>query len=428
MKRLIIISFLFLILTILTIAGYKLVSADKQIIEKKDIITYQESKEKYLTYYNYTLDNPNIILNPYGISPLTALIIFETPDEEETIVTIYGKDKNSTYTNTFEKNKIHFIPVLGLYPDKENIINIKCGKTSKDYKIKTEKIPSDLIITKKNNNTNNLYFISSENYTYAIDNNNEVRWYLTKKYNKKISRLENGNLLLSTDKLLDDKHSTGLVEIDLLGKVYNEFDIKTGYYGSYSETPNSILVLSNKLLEISKKNGLLINSYILNDNYISVDYKNKNIILKNNYKTKEINYETKEEKELLVNNNINETEILLPLYNIKNYKVTKGMKHINNSKTKISKKKILLLNYKKKDNYYKNHNIKLTKESDRLIINGNFSNEEEAYIILDKFLDKKIYNIKNGLNYVNSKGLSGNYSIYIKIDKIIYKTNNYVTF
>ena len=32
----------------------------------------------------------------------------------------------------------------------------------------------------------NLYFITSNKYTYAIDNNNDVRWYLTKKYSKKI--------------------------------------------------------------------------------------------------------------------------------------------------------------------------------------------------------------------------------------------------
>ena len=62
------------------------------------------------------------------------------------------------------------------------------------------------------------------------------------------------------------------------------------------------------------------------------------------------------------------------------------------------------------------------------MINGAFKKEEKAYLILDKFLGKKVYDLENGYNYINSTGLSGDYSIYIKIDNKIYKTNNYVTF
>ena len=120
MKKILIISIFILILTLTTTIGYKVVSANTRIDEVEDIIDYQEKKENYLTHYNYTLDNPNIILNPYGNSPLTALIIFETDKEEEVSITIPGKDNNSTYTNTFEKSKVHYIQVLGLYPNYEN--------------------------------------------------------------------------------------------------------------------------------------------------------------------------------------------------------------------------------------------------------------------------------------------------------------------
>ena len=86
-----------------------MVSANTKIDEVDDIVTYQQTKEDYLTPYNYTLDNPNIVLNPYGNSPLTALIMFETPTEEEVTVTIKGKDQNSTYTNSFKKETKHYI-------------------------------------------------------------------------------------------------------------------------------------------------------------------------------------------------------------------------------------------------------------------------------------------------------------------------------
>ena len=430
MKKILIISSFFLALMLSSTIGYKVVSANTKITEVKDIITYQESKEDYLTYYNYTLDNPNIVLNPYGNSTLTALIIFETPKEEEVKITIQGKDNNSTYSNNFKKSKIHYIPVLGLYPDYDNKIIIECGDITKIYTITTDKLPEDLNIIKENNNSNNLYFITSNTYTYAIDNNNEVRWYLTNDYSKKISRLENGHLLLSTDSLIDDIHPTGLVEIDLLGKVYNEYDISTGYYGSYAETSNSFLVLSNNLIEIDKQSGIIIRELKIDDNYNSIEYNyNTNaIILKNNTTTLEIDYEKETTKKYTNTNVIDENKILLPLYNFDEYKLTKGTKFTNKTETKESEKNILLLNYKKIDDEYDKYNIIITKESDRLVIKGDFSKTDEIYAILDKFLNKKIYNIKNGYNYINENGLNGDYSIYIKINDKIYKTNNYVTF
>ena len=69
MKKIIIISSLILVVLLSSTIGYKVVSANTKIDEIDDIITIQEKEEDYLTYYNYTLDNPNIILNPYNISP-----------------------------------------------------------------------------------------------------------------------------------------------------------------------------------------------------------------------------------------------------------------------------------------------------------------------------------------------------------------------
>ena len=88
MKKIIIISSLILVVLLSSTIGYKVVSANTKIDEIDDIITIQEKEEDYLTYYNYTLDNPNIILNPYNISPLSAIIIFETKTEEEANIVV----------------------------------------------------------------------------------------------------------------------------------------------------------------------------------------------------------------------------------------------------------------------------------------------------------------------------------------------------
>lgn len=431
MKKLLIISIFILAIILASTVGYKVVSANTKIDEVEDIITYQEKKEDYLTYYNYTLENPNIVLDPYGISPLTALIIFETETEEEVSITIQGKDENSTYTNKFQKEKIHYIPVLGLYPNYDNKVTIECGNIIKTYTIKTSPLPDDLQITNtEKNNTNNLYFISSNNYTYAIDSNNDVRWYLTTNYLQKISLLKNGHFLLSNNLQTDNEYPTNLVEIDLLGKIYTEYNIGEPYYGSYAETDHSFLVLSESLLEIDKQSGKITRKINLDAKYSTVSYDSvkEEIILTNNTDILEINYKTENTQNYQNTTIKNENIIILPLYNMTNYKLYKSNKFTNNIETQESDKNIFLLNYQKPDSEYNSHNINIEKETERLVIKINLDKTEKAYIILDKFLGKKVYDLKNGYNCINKTGLSGDYSIYIKINKKTYKTDNYVTF
>ena len=60
----------------------------------------------------YTLDKAYVKVNPYGISPMSALIIFKT--DEVTTIEVYVNDELST---TVEASKSHVIPVYGLLSD-----------------------------------------------------------------------------------------------------------------------------------------------------------------------------------------------------------------------------------------------------------------------------------------------------------------------
>lgn len=431
-KILIILSFFFLLIAI-SIIGYSLVSANEEVPEIKDELTVQTELEKYLTPYGYTFDNPNLILDPYGISPLTALLLFETEEEQAVTITIEGKDANSTYSNTFESTTRHYIPIYGLYPDTTNVIHIQCGKQTKTLEIKTEPLPINLIPNSVDNPTNNLYFVTSDSYPYALDNNNEVRWCLTKKYNQKIARLENGNLLLSTDIINQNNKSTGLVEINLLGKIFKQYNLDNGYYGSYVEVDNSLFILSDNLLEIDKQTGTILNTYALENIYDSVSYNHETdmLMLSNPTETIKINRTTKETATDLsrLSLAINETEVILPLYhNQKNYKIIKGIKFSTNQETKQSNQNIFLIGYKKTDDIYKNYDINITKSNDNFQITGKFNHNDEVYLILDKFLDKRVYDINSSYTIINKVGLSGKYSIYISINDTIYKTNNYIKY
>ena len=412
--------------------GYTLVSANEKTNEIPDILVTQSNKEAYLTPYGFTLDNPNIIVDPYGISPLTALILFETEEELPVTITIEGKDPNSTYTNTFISTRRHYIPVYGLYSDTTNYVKIKCGEQTKTIEIETSPLPNELLTTEvTTNTTNKLTFITSDTYPYALDNNNEVRWYLTKNYSNQINYLDNGRLLLSDETINVTNNPTGLVEIDLLGKIYKQYNLDTNYLGSYAETPTSLYILSTKLLELDKQTGTILNTITLEDEYNEVFYNQENhtLELKNDINKLIIDLQTKKQTISNVTNPPDESHPLLQLYNTNNhYTLTKSIKIDLTKETKQSDKKIFLVGYIEPNETYNNYNIKITKTIDNLQITGSFNPNDEVYLILDKFLDKRVYDITESLTIINKKGLSGQYSIYIKINDTIYKTNNYIEF
>lgn len=256
----------------------------------------QQELEKEFTSEGYTLDNPNVIVDPYNNSPLTALVIFETEREEKVKITIEGEDDLTTYTHEFDKEKVHYIPVYGLYAGKENTVVIECGNEKKELKIKTEELPDDFILptsVKKEESklTNDLYFFtpSSGGCTCAYDTNGDVRWYLTNTATWKIDRLENGHLLVSTERLVNSPYYlTGLYEMDMLGKIYVEYSLPGGYHHDYYEMPNGNLLVASDdfnsgkgtvedyIVELDRETGKIVKNIDLKDILNMEDGKSEN--------------------------------------------------------------------------------------------------------------------------------------------------------
>lgn len=288
------------LLTILLFMVYYQKGEKKEVEEIASLIELQEREEKEFKVEGYTIDNPNIILNPYNNSPLTALILFETEDLVSPKVTIKGKDELSTFTHTFNESKKHYLPIYGLYANTENSIIIEYkekGQTKKkEIKIKTEKLPEDMILpTKvtadKSQLNNDLYFYtpSSKGYTCAYDVNGDIRWYFTNYALWKIDRLKNGHLLVSTERLINNPYyMTGLYEIDLLGKIYTEYSLEGGYHHDYYELPSGNLLVASDdfenesgtvedyIVELDRKTGNVVKTFDLKDILNMEDGKSEN--------------------------------------------------------------------------------------------------------------------------------------------------------
>ena len=226
-KNLILIIIAILIVTIAIVFIFLNIRAtnDESVAITESMIESQKELEAEFIAEGYTIDEPNVIVNPYGNSPLTALIMFETEDNVSVKITIEGKDEHTTFTNTFAESKEHYLPVYGLYAGTTNEVIVEIDDETKTIEIETEELPDDIAIPEsvyadKTELDNELYFFtpSSSGYTCAYDVNGDIRWYFTNYALWKIDRLKNGHLLVSTERLINSPYyMTGLYEMDLFG-------------------------------------------------------------------------------------------------------------------------------------------------------------------------------------------------------------------
>lgn len=299
-KILIIVPIIILIiLFVLIILNNK--STNKNLLkDTKSLVTLQSEYEKDFKTNGYKIENPNIIIDPYKSSPLTALILFETKNDVTPKVTVVGKDKNTTITHTFQNTKKHYLSIYGLYPDYENKVIIEYKEKGKQIKkevtIKTDKLPDDFplptsVNSKKEELGTEFYFYtpSSKGYSCAYDMNGDVRWYLTHYAIWDNTRLKNGNMLVSTERLINTPYyMTGLYEIDMFGKIYKEYSLPGGYHHDYYEMPNGNLLVAtddfdNKygtvedyIVELDRKNGKIVNKIDLKNILKMTDGKSEN--------------------------------------------------------------------------------------------------------------------------------------------------------
>lgn len=297
-KKIILIALLIVVVlvVVLLLVFNRLATNTLEVEQTISLVEKQGDLEDNFTSEGYTIDNPNIIVNPYEISPLTALVIFETDEEVSPTITVVGKDEHSTFTHTFDANTVHYLPIYGLYADTSNEVIVSYGDVEKRLEIKTEALPDDFIMptsveAQKSMLDNELYFFtpSSSGYTCAYDINGDVRWYLTINALWEINRLSNGHLMVSTERLVNSPYyMSGLYEMDLLGKIYTEISLEGGYHHDYFELPSgNLLVASNDfnnddgtvedyIVEVNRNTGDIVKTWDLKDILNMEDGKSEN--------------------------------------------------------------------------------------------------------------------------------------------------------
>lgn len=228
---------------------------------KKDPFQVQAEIDKKLEDIAKRCDikNPYIAMNPYGLSPLTALVCFSRTYSGRVTLTVNGTSFN------LEKQDFYVFPIIGLHAGEKNHLTIQIDGSScfeKEWEIAEL---SHQIAKLEGNWTDKtdewLFLLPIDEYHLpaAYDRDGRCRWFFNRSLHHCFKLLNNGHILTSGSVSLTPPFGvTDLVEMDLLGRYYRRWILPQGFC-------NDAIILDNGELIVvtnSCKNGTVMDQIL----------------------------------------------------------------------------------------------------------------------------------------------------------------------
>ncbi len=235
----------------------------------------------------YTPEAPFILVNPYGHSPLSALVMFRTEQPARVSISIAGDTKLSEINYDFkDENTDHMIPVYGLYAGRINDVTLTLhyaggGRESFPLQIETESLPDALsheIV--RAHVLDEAAYQPGLNFTYmgyagddckaAIDADGAYRWYLDTgsgvlALSGYCANYNGGNSIFFS---VGNRSygAVAILEMNYLGKLLNAYLAPYGAHHDIEVTPETLLITGSGdekvkedfLYEIDRESGAIL--------------------------------------------------------------------------------------------------------------------------------------------------------------------------
>lgn len=233
-------------------------------VPRYDLLTAQAAREESIledyAQADYRMQEPYVIIDPYEMNPLSALVLFDPAGATSIEVTILGDDEASTlrYTKSISGNRAE-VPILGLYADRENTVTLRADTGERcTLQIQTEPLPADfqrylLTVSKPDKMEPGFTLMTAcfrHTYSAIIDANAQVRGYLSNTdmaHGTSMIQLKNGNMLATGDEYKQIPYNmTSLWEFNWLGKIFREYEVPNAVHHDIVELANgNLLCVSN---------------------------------------------------------------------------------------------------------------------------------------------------------------------------------------
>lgn len=217
----------------------------------------EEAMLKELETGNYTIENPLVKYNVYLVNPLSAVVCFNTEKEVAVTVTVKGKAPQGSMSHTFPKARKHVLPIVGLYSDYTNTVEIRLYRgASKTVEIMVPDVFDGKKMIYSMDTTpeylqDNVILVSpaGEDLATAFDYAGDPRWHMNVPCVFDVKRLKNGNLIMGSSRIIQmPYYMSGLYEISPCGKIYKEYRVPGGYHHDEFEMEDgNLLCLTDDL-------------------------------------------------------------------------------------------------------------------------------------------------------------------------------------
>ena len=236
-----------------------------------------------------SIPTDSIKLNPNGYSPLSAMVNFPSSVDGKTVIIVKGKHGGKTdLKHVFNDMGLnHSIPVIGLYANYLNTVNIRLINNNGDtlakttITIQTGSLPSKLPTSieadqlasgaeEEGINLVSNYSSDHPQFPLMVDGYGDIRWLLDYtnhpimhllNYDCGMKRLRNGNFYFI------EIETNRIYEIDLFGNVLNSWELHSkGYFTHHDidEKPDGNFIASVSKIGSTRKDGTAsIEDYIV---------------------------------------------------------------------------------------------------------------------------------------------------------------------
>ncbi len=195
-----------------------------------------------------TVQYPTVIVNPYGIAPLSALVCFQT-DVEETFTVCLNDERGRCYlcyeTPVATQHRI-VVPAL---VNGEACRFVAQGSGGSEVAVSLPKVsieaPMKVELTGDAQKNTLLFAVPADGagQPVAVNMYGALCWTLNLPLNHRMTFLEDGHFLCGAPLQMAPPYSgTAIWEMDALGHIYRELRFEDGFVSDFAVLPNGTIV------------------------------------------------------------------------------------------------------------------------------------------------------------------------------------------